>query len=581
MIPEVIVNKCVTVKDEGRSTPTWLGFCGIVSAILAAIHIVVARLPWLEAPLQIDGAMWAYAGRRILEGALPYADVWDQKPPGIYYVFAAVAATSGHAVETALIWLDAVVSGALLLLIYAVARHFASRAIALSVLLPASLVLCHRVLADWGLNTEKFAALFETGALLSLLCAASASPSRRRDAAIWLGAGALCGAAAMFRQTGVLMLFAASLGARSLAGGHGGGAGETLRRVVLLWLGALAAWAPVVVYFAAAGLFDDFLRQVVLYDLTRVGSRGGESARLASGEHWRNAWEQGRLAAVLMAPALLGTAWWAGLRARRSAGAAAGGDGRLVTCVWHLGLVLLLFAVSPRGYGHYLLQAVPAAAVICAWALNRARHVPSRVAGIAVIAAALTGAGTLGDHLAFTLHGDNPYRRAYRALRERTLALADTARRHSASSEAVLLWPPDPAASFYAGRRTPLESSNLTIVYRGKIEQAMPPMSELVARLEAAPPAVVVDTTRWRVLREPGRPPGLMLEAGLSLLEEPDDHHPLAEGRALAPLKRWLRANYGGQRLENDCVVYFRGRPWKGWEEFLLAAEPARKTSGA
>jgi len=166
--------------------------------------------------------------------------------------------------------------------------------------------------------------------------------------------------------------------------------------------------------------------------------------------------------------------------------------------------------------------------------------------------------------------------------------------------ESVMLWPPDAAVSFYAGRRTPLESSNADVIFKGWLPRLSPEMPELIKRLQADPPDVIIDWSRIKVrvssLPTDGRPPSptpggdgvptptelgagdapvgepLLLTSpeGFSLLEPPNDAHPRPEGRALAPLKRWIRANYGGQRREGPAVLFFRVRPWRDWEDVLL-----------
>ena len=99
-------------------------------------------------------------------------------------------------------------------------------------------------------------------------------------------------------------------------------------------------------------------------------------------------------------------------------------------------------------------------------------------------------------------------------------------------------------------------------------------MEELLKRIKADPPDIVIDTTAIRLISPtPGEldhEPGLLLEAGLSLAEEPDENHPKVEGRVLSPLKRWMRERYGGQeRVDDLCTVYYLGRPWREWHEYL------------
>jgi hypothetical protein len=61
-------------------------------AIAGALLIV--RLPSLVQPMGPDQGLYAYVGDRILQHELAYRDAWDQKPPGIHYVYAALRAVS-------------------------------------------------------------------------------------------------------------------------------------------------------------------------------------------------------------------------------------------------------------------------------------------------------------------------------------------------------------------------------------------------------------------------------------------------------------------------------------------------------
>lgn len=62
--------------------------------LMAALLIV--RLPSLVQPMGPDQGLYAYVGERILHGELAYRDAWDQKPPGIHYVYAALRALSSR-----------------------------------------------------------------------------------------------------------------------------------------------------------------------------------------------------------------------------------------------------------------------------------------------------------------------------------------------------------------------------------------------------------------------------------------------------------------------------------------------------
>ena len=65
---------------------------GLLLALIGALLIV--RLPSLAQPMGSDQGLYAYVGERIRHGELAYRDAWDQKPPGIHYVYAALRTLS-------------------------------------------------------------------------------------------------------------------------------------------------------------------------------------------------------------------------------------------------------------------------------------------------------------------------------------------------------------------------------------------------------------------------------------------------------------------------------------------------------
>jgi hypothetical protein len=58
--------------------------------------LLLLRVPSLVQPMGPDQGLYAYVGERILHGELAYRDAWDQKPPGIHYVYAALRAVSSR-----------------------------------------------------------------------------------------------------------------------------------------------------------------------------------------------------------------------------------------------------------------------------------------------------------------------------------------------------------------------------------------------------------------------------------------------------------------------------------------------------
>lgn len=62
-----------------------------LSLLILAILVFFIRYQFIDIPLERDEGDYALAGKLILEGAKPYVDVFEQKPPGLFYSYAVVS----------------------------------------------------------------------------------------------------------------------------------------------------------------------------------------------------------------------------------------------------------------------------------------------------------------------------------------------------------------------------------------------------------------------------------------------------------------------------------------------------------
>jgi hypothetical protein len=93
-----------------RDIPT-RGAYLLFGGILAVIS-VVALLPGLIGP-SLDAAVFSVVGERVAQGALPYADIFDHKPPALYLLIALVQLLAGSIGTWKVAWLLSVVSVAM------------------------------------------------------------------------------------------------------------------------------------------------------------------------------------------------------------------------------------------------------------------------------------------------------------------------------------------------------------------------------------------------------------------------------------------------------------------------------------
>ena len=228
--------------------------------LLAALGLVLA-LPVLAYPLGRDQGMYANIAQAIRAGGLPFIDMWDIKPPAIYYIYAVQISLFG-ATPVALRALDLFAAPFLLIPLYTLTRAFGG----------------HRA-ARWAMLlfpvfyfTETFASLTQSDSLVVLpmtwavLAAFRAGESRAgtRPALIWaFTCGVLSALLIWFKH--YYVLFALALAAAHIW--HRWrmmrGAPRDFRRVAVeaaaFVSGGLIVGIPSLIYFASNGILSEML----------------------------------------------------------------------------------------------------------------------------------------------------------------------------------------------------------------------------------------------------------------------------------------------------------------------------------
>jgi hypothetical protein len=312
---------------------------------LAAL-LLLLRLPALVQPMGADQGLYAYVGDRILAGELPYQDAWDQKPPGIHYIYAAMRALwpRDAAVGLADILAAGGVGWLLVLLGRASGSTMAGWASALTFLLLSNPAFTRLGGIRLRAQCETFIALAVTGAFLLL---ARRSPDDRWSAA---GAGVLFGIAFVLKYNAGVYV-AAGLAAA--------------------WLWRRFAWrdalhmaagfaAPVTVMiggFGVAGVLRDLFDATIVYNVQYSGETyAGPGAAVRY------------LVTFPVERARVDALWTVGgagcLVLLLTAGA---GRERLVGPVWVAAACLSIAVNGSRGLPQYFVQANPALALAAGW----------------------------------------------------------------------------------------------------------------------------------------------------------------------------------------------------------------------
>ncbi|NJR12500.1 hypothetical protein HC776_01010 [bacterium] len=173
----------------------WLKAHRAVIGVVALVLLLA--LPVLSYPLWRDHGMYGNIARTILAGGTPYIDMWDIKPPPIYYLYAASIAFVGPTTAAPRV-LDLIGFVLAAPALYALARRLAG----------------DQRVGVWAVFTygvfyftETYASLSQSDSLVTIpmiyaaLCARLAADSHGRKALIWaLAAGAVCGLILWFKH---------------------------------------------------------------------------------------------------------------------------------------------------------------------------------------------------------------------------------------------------------------------------------------------------------------------------------------------------------------------------------------------
>ncbi len=384
------------------------------------LALLVLRLPGLLVGLvNIDECDFWLFGRMVNEGARPYLDVADIKPPLTYLAYAAADLLSGHrfGVGVPALGLAAVLATALLLRAAALRWTGDPRAGWAAAWLALAAGLCESP----AVNAE----LLMNAPVAAGLWALSRAHGEGR-LRWWAWAGLLAGLATLVKlQAGILLL---AFGASALLEARRPRVAQRrfpegpplLQALTALGSAYALPWAVAASAFAWAGTLPEAYDWVVRRNLFQIG--GAQVFALSN---------------VLpsIAVALLGAsfAWWLALR---GAGRPPGAFGRALVVL--LALTTLPVSVGRRFYEHYFLQFVPPLALLGAPELVRLlagwREQAPRLRRFALVLAAVPPLAYLGFTLARGLTGGYP------GQEPRAKAIAAWLRAHTEPSERVFMW---------------------------------------------------------------------------------------------------------------------------------------------
>ena len=225
-----------------------------------ACALLILRAPSLAQPMGADQGLYSYVGERVLHGDLAYRDAWDQKPPGIHFVYAALRAVWRGDAAVPAADLAAAATGAWLLW-----------RIGLTLVSPAAgawSALLFLFLADPDFarlagvrvraQCETFIAMLVAGAVLSAVRA------REEDRRRLFGAGLLLGAVFALKYNAAIYAVVA-LAAIAVC--------RRIRWNDIVWMTLGGAVIPLALLarFAAGGALNDLYQATIVYNVRYSG----------------------------------------------------------------------------------------------------------------------------------------------------------------------------------------------------------------------------------------------------------------------------------------------------------------------
>jgi 4-amino-4-deoxy-L-arabinose transferase-like glycosyltransferase len=366
------------MRDDSLPSPAPLppALTWRLQSLIFALFFVLAflsRLPsFFRSVLDWDESLYFLIAAQWRAGHLPYTTIWDNKPVGIYAIFAAAQALFGDrvaAIRLASIAVTALTAFAVYRITRLLACGTPSRAAPL--LAGFASILCSLSNDGLAANTEPFMACCTA---LAVWAAASTSLSRvpRRQAVLTgllLGAAFMVKYVAVFEAPAVLLLLLLRQGAAPWR--HRAGI------AALCIAGAALPLLAVIILYGQAGDLPLWWQCSVMANLSRVATTTPPGAL-----HYIFWLELRRWGPLFIAALLLpaAAAWPFRPRPPGFRGA------ELFLVAWLLGGCLGV-AAAKSFYDHYFLQLLPALCVTLGWWAGRVRPHLNRF-GFALCAAA-------------------------------------------------------------------------------------------------------------------------------------------------------------------------------------------------
>jgi hypothetical protein len=251
--------------------------------LLAGVIVLVTliALPVLTYPLGRDQGEFATIGRGILDGKIPYVDLWNPKPPAVFYVYGLAMTLFGRT-AAALRGIDLFLYPPIAAALYWIGRRVAGARVGLWAALLFGVFYFSETF--WTLTQNDGIVLLPM--TLAVVCALKAADAGKRSALWALAAGALCAYAAWFKYPFVIFAGAVIFAYVRVRTQHA----APLQRwdIVAFAAGGLLVGLGGIAYMAAIGAWDalfESARVTASYTAQGLGDVA-DAMRTALGFRW-------------------------------------------------------------------------------------------------------------------------------------------------------------------------------------------------------------------------------------------------------------------------------------------------------
>lgn len=458
----------------------WHFFLLAATFAILALTILKQANPGTEIPNR-DYGFYAYIGKQIVQGKLPYQDAWESKPPAIFYLNA-IALRIGRGSRWG-IWLVEYVFlfGAILISYQLIKKLWGTEAALFGVFIWL-----------WGLDftlqggnyTEEYPLIFHFISLWIFLRLIDSPKNRINN----LTLGLLLAFSFLFRPNNaiveavvILALAFALIWQRQF---------RTLF-FVTFWvtLGFIIPIAITSAYFAYHGLFQQMLEAAILYNLSYSSTQLTATSPLAVGFEFLNlsAWIAliGYLLVILRIKKYFGSPTF------------------YILVVLLIGMPAAVYLSDPakRNYGHYFINWLPFISLLSGFAFYNVQEKLTEYTKKFQIPAILTPILGLTISIVFLLVSGRAgaYQKAFGRLahgpeRDLRSAISIYVENHTSPGEYVLFWATQPGENFMSRRDAPYSTLFYPMMVDSEISRRL--NTDFLNDLQRNPPVLIVDMGR-------------------------------------------------------------------------------------